>query len=153
MIRSIADAAKATGVPASTLRYYDREGLLPDVERLNGGSRVFSDDDLSWIRVIEHLKRAGLTIKEIRRYTDLVQQGNETLSARRDLIHERRQAVEAELARVQGLVDFLGGGDALQANLVAVELLHAHFHGCGSLLLTGRSMGRAGGPRHARGVF
>ncbi len=107
MIRSIADAAKATGVPASTLRYYDREGLLPDVERLNGGSRVFSDDDLSWIRVIEHLKRAGLTIKEIRRYTDLVQQGNETLSARRDLIHERRQAVEAELARVQRTLDFI----------------------------------------------
>ena len=101
MIRSIADAAKATGVPASTLRYYDREGLLPDVERLN------SDDDLSWIRVIEHLKRAGLTIKEIRRYTDLVQQGNETLSARRDLIHERRQAVEAELARVQRTLDFI----------------------------------------------
>lgn len=81
MVYSIADAAKAAGVPASTLRYYDKEGLLPEVERLGGGSRVFSEHDLAWIRVIEYLKKAGLTIKEIRRYTDLVQQGDDTLDA------------------------------------------------------------------------
>ena len=88
MVYSIADAAKMTGVSASALRYYDKEGLLPDVERLSGGSRVFSDDDLQWIRVIECLKKAGLTIKDIRRYTQLVQAGDDTLPDRRDLIHE-----------------------------------------------------------------
>ena len=79
MVYSIADAAKMTGVSASALRYYDKEGLLPDVERLSGGSRVFSDTDLQWIRVIECLKKAGLTIKDIRRYTQLVQAGDDTL--------------------------------------------------------------------------
>lgn len=107
MLYSIADAAKQVGVPASTLRYYDKEGLLPQVERTGGGSRVFAERDLDWIRVIEHLKKAGLTIKEIRRYTELVQRGDETLTARRDLIHERRAAVEAELARVQRTLDFI----------------------------------------------
>ncbi len=107
MVHSIADAAKATGVPASTLRYYDKEGLLPNVGRLSGGSRVFSEDDLAWIRVIEHLKKAGLTIKEIARYTDLIQQGDDTLEARRALLYERKEEVEAELARVQGTLDFI----------------------------------------------
>lgn len=107
MVYSIADVAKATGLPASTLRYYDREGLLPEVGRLSGGARVFTEQDLAWIRVIECLKKAGLTIKGIRRYTDLVQQGDGTLADRRDLIYERREAVEAELARVQSTLDFI----------------------------------------------
>lgn len=107
MVYSIADAAQAVGLPPSTLRYYDKEGLLPNVERLSGGSRVFTDHDLSWIRVIEHLKKAGLTIKEIRQYTDLVQEGSSTLSARRDLLYDRRHAVEEELARVQSALDFI----------------------------------------------
>ncbi len=94
MVHSIADAAKATGVPASTLRYYDKEGLLPNVGRLSGGSRVFSEDDLAWIRVIA-------------RYTDLIQQGDDTLEARRALLYERKEEVEAELARVQGTLDFI----------------------------------------------
>lgn len=107
MVYSIADAARMAGVPASTLRFYDREGLLPGVERLNGGSRVFSEDDMSWIRVIGYLKEAGLTIREIRRYTDLVQQGDGTLAQRRDLLYERRAAVEAELVQVQRTLDFI----------------------------------------------
>lgn len=107
MVYSIADAAAAVGLPASTLRYYDKEGLLPNVERLSGGSRVFTEDDLAWIRIIECLKKAGLTIKGIRRYTDLVQQGDSTLPDRRDLIYERRAAVEEELARVQRTLDFI----------------------------------------------
>lgn len=107
MVYSIADAAKMAGVSASALRYYDKEGLLPDVERLSGGSRVFSDDDLQWIRVIECLKKAGLTIKDIRRYTQLVQAGDDTLPDRRDLIHERRAAVEADMAALQRTLDFI----------------------------------------------
>ncbi len=107
MVYSIADVAKMSGIPASTLRYYDREGLLPQVERLSGGARVFSDEDVRWIQIIEYLKQAGLTIKEIRRYTDLAQQGNDTLDARRNLLYERRAAVEAELASMQQTMDFI----------------------------------------------
>lgn len=107
MAYSIADAAEISGIPASTLRYYDKEGLLPNIGRLNGGSRVFTQEDLNWLQVIEYLKMAGLTIQEIRHYTELVQQGNDTVPARRDLLHERRIAIEEELARVQQTFDFI----------------------------------------------
>ena len=82
-------------------------GIMQNVERLSGGSRVFSDTDLQWIRVIECLKKAGLTIKDIRRYTQLVQAGDDTLPDRRDLIHERRAAVEADMAALQRTLDFI----------------------------------------------
>lgn len=104
---SIADAAQIIGVSASTLRYYDKEGLLPDVERTSNGSRIFSDADLGWIRIIGYLKEAGLTIKEIRRYTELVQQGDNSLEARRDLLYERRKAVQEDRDRIQRTLDFI----------------------------------------------
>lgn len=104
---SIANAAQIIGVSASTLRYYDKEGLLPDVKRTSNGSRIFSDADLSWIRIIGYLKEAGLTIKEIRRYTELVQQGDSSLEARRNLLYERRKAVQEDRDRIQRTLDFI----------------------------------------------
>lgn len=107
MVYSISDAARVSGVTPSTLRYYEKEGLLPNIGRLSGGSRVFTEEDLSWIRVIEYLKKAGLAIKEIRRYTELVQEGNASLETRRDLLYDRKRAVEEELARIQATLDFI----------------------------------------------
>ena len=52
--------AQQAGIPASTLRYYDKEGLLPFVERTPGGIRIFQDRDMEWLRVIGRLKRAGM---------------------------------------------------------------------------------------------
>ena len=104
---SIADVAKKTGMPASTLRYYDKEGLLPDMQRTEGGSRVFTPKDLQTIDLISCLKKAGLSIKEIRRYIQLAQEGNETIPERRELIYERRHALETELAELQRTLDFI----------------------------------------------
>ncbi len=57
-------------VPASTLRYYDKEGLLPSVERTSGGIRMFKDDDIEWLRIIDCLKRPGCR-SDIREYIAL----------------------------------------------------------------------------------
>ena len=75
MTYSISEAAKQMGVSVHTLRYYDKEGLLPFVERVNG-RRVFKDSDFSWLKIISCLKNTGMPLKEIRRYMELCQLDN-----------------------------------------------------------------------------
>ena len=66
MVYTIGEMAKMLGVPASTLRYYDKEGLLPFMARSSGGIRQFRDSDLEWLRIIGCMKKAGMSIKDIR---------------------------------------------------------------------------------------
>lgn len=56
MIYTIGEVAKKLGIAASTLRYYDKEGLIPFVERFSGGIRMFKDEDISGLKTIECLK-------------------------------------------------------------------------------------------------
>ena len=70
MVYTIGDMAKMLGVPASTLRYYDKEGLLPFVARSSGGIRQFRESDIEWLRVIGCMKKAGMSIKDIRQYLE-----------------------------------------------------------------------------------
>jgi len=57
MFYTVGEMAKLLGVPASTLRYYDKEGLLPFVERSSGGIRMFKDQDYEWLKIIECMKK------------------------------------------------------------------------------------------------
>ena len=72
MLYTVGEMARFLNVSASTLRYYDKEGLLPFVERSNSGIRMFSDKDYEWLKIIECLKKSGLSIKEIRSYIDMI---------------------------------------------------------------------------------
>lgn len=106
---TIKDAAKIMNVPTSTIRYYDKEGLLPFMERLESGYRVFSESDLGMLRTIDCLKKTGMSIKDIRQYVDLTQHGDDTLQARYQMFLERKKTVEAQIAELQKtlkIVDF-----------------------------------------------
>ena len=70
MYYTVGETARRLGVAASTLRYYDKEGLLPFVERSSGGIRMFKESDFEWLSIIECLKKAGMPIKEIRKFID-----------------------------------------------------------------------------------
>lgn len=107
MLYTIGDAAKELGVPASALRYYDKEGLLPHMNRSGSGIRMFTEDDFEWVRFIERLKKSGMPIKEIKSYIDLHEQGDGTLRERRELIYARRAAVERELEELQETLAFI----------------------------------------------
>lgn len=107
MLYSIGEAARMLGVSASALRYYDREGLLPHVGRTDGGTRLFTEDDLEWFHFIERLKRSGMPIREIKRYVELYLAGDATLEERRELVRARRDAVERELEELRDTLDFI----------------------------------------------
>ena len=101
MLYTVGEMAKLLGIAASTLRYYDQEGLLPFVERSCGGIRMFTEKDYGSLRVIECLKRSGLSIKEIKAFIAMAQEGDDSLEQRLELFRRRRKAVEQQIAQLQ----------------------------------------------------
>lgn len=107
MAYTVGEMAKRLDVPASTLRYYDKEGLLPFVARSPGGMRMFQDTDLEWLRVIGCLKKAGMPIKNIRVYIELAMQGDQTIDQRLELFRNQREVLRAQLAELQETMETL----------------------------------------------
>jgi len=107
---SIADASERTGLTPDTLRYYERDGLmLHPVGRSATGHRRYTETDLRWIQLITRLRATGMPIRDVRRYADLVRQGDGNEQERLDLLRAHRQEVLAQLAAVQ---EHLGAIDA-----------------------------------------
>ena len=104
---TIKDAAELLHVPPSTIRYYDKEGLLPFVARLESGYRLFSEDDMALLRVIECLKKTGMPIKEIRQFIDWLQEGDASLEKRYETFRERRRIVTEQMAELQKTLDMI----------------------------------------------
>ena len=82
MVYTVGEMAKLLDIPASTLRYYDKEGLLPFVERSSGGIRLFKDSDFEWLSIIECMKQTGMPMT----FIDLCMAGDSTISERLNLI-------------------------------------------------------------------
>ena len=101
MVYTVGEMAKRLDVPASTLRYYDKEGLLPFVERSSGGIRMFQDSDFEWLQIIGCMKKAGMPIKAIREYIELAIQGDDTIDARLALFARQRDALKEQIAELQ----------------------------------------------------
>ena len=103
---TIGQVSKMFGLPVSTLRYYDKEGLFPKLERSNG-IRRFSERELEALRVIECLKKSGMEIKDIRQFMEWCAQGSSTYPQRRAMFIRQRESVEAEIARMNRVLDML----------------------------------------------
>lgn len=98
MSYSIGQVAKMMGVTTHTLRYYEKEGLLPFVRKSGSGLRVFADTDLGWLAMIECLKETGMPLKGIKQYIDWYQEGDATLQQRLDMFLAQKQKVEEQIA-------------------------------------------------------
>ena len=107
MAYTVGEMAKRRDVPASTLRYSDKEGLLPFVARSPGGMRMFQDTDLEWLKVIGCLKKAGMSIKNIRVYIELAMQGDETIDQRLELFRNQREVLRKQMAELQETMETL----------------------------------------------
>ena len=107
MVYTVGEMAKRMGVAASTLRYYDKEGLLPFVERSPGGIRLFRETDVEWLNVIGCLKGAGMSIGDIREYIRLAMQGDGTIDQRLALFKRQREALIRKMAALQNTLDML----------------------------------------------
>ena len=104
---TIGDAAAELGMPASTIRFYEKNGLIPNQQRSSDGRRLFDEDDLEWMRFVERLKVSGMPIKEIREYIQLYMEGDSTIEERRRIVYERRAAIDAQLEELKLARDFI----------------------------------------------
>lgn len=107
MTYRIKEVAEKMNLPASTIRYYDKEGLLPHLERKESGYRVFNDGDIALLELIECFKNTGLSIKEIKQFCDWIAEGDSSLQNRYDLFLERKQAVEHQMKVLQKTMDLV----------------------------------------------
>lgn len=96
---TISEAARLVGVAPSTLRYYDKEGLIPNINRKNG-IRIFDDTDVRFLQLLSCLKNTGMPIKRIREYVELIKQGDSTLYDRYKLIQEQRRLVKLQIEQL-----------------------------------------------------
>lgn len=104
---TVGEMAKKMGVTPSALRYYDKEGLLPFVERSSGGVRLFRESDLEWMKMIACLKKTGMPIKEIKKFMDWCMEGDATIDQRLRLIDARREEVQRQLEQLEGTLSML----------------------------------------------
>ena len=106
MTYTISEMAEKLGVSTSALRFYENEGLFPNVKRVNG-RRIFTDEDFGWLNILHCLKAIGTPIKDIRTYVELAKRGDETLQARYELILNRKQSVLEQIAALQRNLDLI----------------------------------------------
>lgn len=103
---TIGQVSEMFDLPISTLRYYDKEGLFPSMQR-QSGIRQFCETEIEALRVIECLKASGLEIKDIKRFMEWCMEGPSTYALRKELFETRKAAVEAEMMRLQKTLDML----------------------------------------------
>lgn len=103
---TIGQVSELFNIPISTLRYYDKEGLFPDIKR-NSGIRQFSEKELEALRVIECLKKSGLEIKDIKQFMQWCSEGSATYQNRKELFENQKIQVEKELERLNSVLDMI----------------------------------------------
>ena len=104
---TIAEVSKKTELSADTLRYYERIGIIPEVERSESGIRNYTDYDLGWIEFSKCMRNSGMSIESIIEYIKLYNKGNATLEARKQLLVSQRDAMQEKLNELQATLDKL----------------------------------------------
>ena len=91
----ISEVSEKYNIPVDTLRYYEKAGLLPNVQKNESGIRDYSESDCNWVEFIKCMRSAGLPVKVLKRYIDLFHMGDYTLNERKQiLIDERKKLIE-----------------------------------------------------------
>jgi DNA-binding transcriptional MerR regulator len=95
------DVADKTGFSLDTLRYYEKIGLLPSIARSSGGRRVFTEDDVAWLGILQCLRATGMPIARMLRYAKLARGGDQTVAERLGLLEEHDRAIEERIAQLR----------------------------------------------------
>lgn len=104
---SIGKAAEMCGLSTFTLRYYEKEGLLPFVTRNPSGTRCFKESDFEWLAMIQCLKNTGMSIKDIREFVGWCMEGDSTLEKRLSMFLAQKKEVEDKMEEFQHYLDKL----------------------------------------------
>lgn len=98
---TISEVSKLCNISPDTLRYYEKVGLLSDVNRTAGGIRDYTEQDCAQIEFVKCMRSAGLSIEVLKQYFELFAKGKRTLKTRRDLLATEREKLKVRLAELQ----------------------------------------------------
>lgn len=102
---TIRQVAEKMGVTVPTLRYYDKEGLLPFVDKKPNGTRVFKDEDFQGLNIITCMKNSGMPIKDIKKFMDLCNEGDSKLQERLEIFLERKEVVQKQMEELNKVME------------------------------------------------
>ncbi|GGG68149.1 MerR family transcriptional regulator [Paenibacillus radicis (ex Gao et al. 2016)] len=91
---SIGEAAERLGCPAHTIRYYEKEGLLPFIQRDEQGNRIFAQSDLDWIKLLTCFRATGMKLIDLKKIVDLALEGDETIPERKLILMEHQKELQ-----------------------------------------------------------
>ncbi|MER5743925.1 MerR family transcriptional regulator [Streptomyces sp. NPDC059913] len=98
---TISEVAALTGLTAHTLRWYERIGLMPHVDRSHTGQRRFTNRDLDWLAFVGKLRMTGMPVADMVRYAELLREGEHTFEERQELLEATRRDVRTRIAELQ----------------------------------------------------
>lgn len=98
---TISQVSQKYNLSADTLRYYEKEGLIPPVQRTEAGQRDYQPEDCRWVEFIKCMREAGLSIETLHKYVSLFQKGDKTLLARKELLLKERERIQAQVKMLQ----------------------------------------------------
>ncbi|GAA3065448.1 hypothetical protein GCM10020000_56580 [Streptomyces olivoverticillatus] len=99
--------AEYAGLSAHTLRWYERIGLMPHVDRSHTGQRRYTERDLDWLDLVGKLRLTGMPVADMVRYAELVRQGASTVAEREQLFLAHREDVRRRIEELRGTLDVL----------------------------------------------
>lgn len=104
---TIKEVCEQFDITPDTLRYYERVGVIPEVNRTKGGIRDYTEEDIKWVENAVCMRSAGVPVEMLIEYVKLFQEGDGTIKARRDILVEARVEVQAQLDKYQSTMDRL----------------------------------------------
>lgn len=107
MSYSIKEVSQKLNISAYALRYYEREGLLPFVKRDDNGRRIYTNDDLGWVQLVNCMRTMGMSIAYIKNYVKLCVEGDETKAERRNIIQDQKDLIQKEIKKYTELLELV----------------------------------------------
>lgn len=101
------EACEKTGLSYETLKFYCNQGLVPNVKRDEKKRRVFDERDIAWINSLNCLRNCDMSIQEMREYIDLCLKGETTIPERKQILAQKRKALEEEQKQIQKSIDYI----------------------------------------------
>ena len=105
----IAEVSKKLDISADTLRYYERIGLIPKVNRDKSGNRDYTELNCKWIKFIKCMRNSGMHIEILIEYVSLLQEGEHTAGVRKQLLLEQREELIQKIEELQNMLGYLNG--------------------------------------------
>lgn len=97
----INEVTKITGIPSPTIRYYEKEGIIPPIERDTTGVRLFSEENLYWLDLVTCFKKTKMPVTDIKRIVELSQTGDSTIPERKEILKKHREHIQNQIAELE----------------------------------------------------